>query len=155
MLSVTLGCTRHGFSTCETPCTRLPIPADYPDPCRGCGFLEGMGIGHREVTRGLPMPITNQPPRPSQTHMSLSWEDWPIPYSPMVTNQTQFHWTYTNQRMQTRNTKFCSLKDQDYMSEKQTTNFWNLKKQTLQSFVVLKVKDTTNQHVRKVDYKPL
>ena len=25
---------------------------------KGCGFLEGMGIGHREVTQGLPMPIT-------------------------------------------------------------------------------------------------
>ena len=59
MFSVTLGCTHCGFLTRETPCTPLPIPADYPDPCRGCGFLEGMGIGHHEVTWGLPMPITS------------------------------------------------------------------------------------------------
>ena len=57
-LSMTRGCTLHGFLTRETPCTPLPIPADYPDPCRGYGFLEGTGIGHREVTRGLPVPIT-------------------------------------------------------------------------------------------------
>ena len=55
---MTCGCILHGFLTCETPCTPLPIPADYPDPCRGYGFLEGTGIGHREVTRGLPVPIT-------------------------------------------------------------------------------------------------
>ena len=58
-LSMTRGCTLHRFLTRETPCSPLPIPADYPDPCRGYGFLEGTGIGHREVTRGLPMPITN------------------------------------------------------------------------------------------------
>ena len=58
-LSMTCGCTLHGFLTHETPCTPLPIPADYPDPCRGYGFLEGTGIGHREVTRGLPVPITS------------------------------------------------------------------------------------------------
>jgi len=57
-INVTLGCTLHGFLTHETPCTPLPIPADYPDPCRGYGFLEGMGIGHRKVTQGLPMLIT-------------------------------------------------------------------------------------------------
>ena len=57
---MTRGCTLHGFLTCETPCTPLPIPADYPDPCRGYGFLEGTGIGHREVTRGLPVPITTK-----------------------------------------------------------------------------------------------
>ena len=56
---MTRGCTLHGFLTRETPCTPLPVPADYPDPCRGYGFLEGTGIGHREVTRGLPVPITN------------------------------------------------------------------------------------------------
>ena len=55
---MTRGCTLHGFLTRETPCTPLPVPADYPDPCRGYGFLEGTGIGHREVTRGLPVPIT-------------------------------------------------------------------------------------------------
>ena len=60
-LSMTCGCTLHGFLTCETPCTPLPVPADYPDPCRGYGFLEGTGIGHREVTRGLPVPITSEP----------------------------------------------------------------------------------------------
>ena len=57
-INVTLGCTLHGFLTCETPCTPLPVPTDYPDPCQGYGFLEGMGIGHRKVTRGLPVPIT-------------------------------------------------------------------------------------------------
>ena len=49
---MTLGCTLHGFLTHETPCTPLPIPADYPNPCQGCGFLAGTGIGHRKV-RGL------------------------------------------------------------------------------------------------------
>ena len=58
-INVTLGCTLHGFLTHETPCTPLPVPTDYPDPCRGYGFLEGMGIGHHKVTWGLPMPITN------------------------------------------------------------------------------------------------
>jgi len=57
-INVTLGCTLHGFLTCETPCTPLPVPADYPDPCRGYRFLEGMGIGHRKVTWGLPVLIT-------------------------------------------------------------------------------------------------
>ena len=56
MLSMTLNLC--GFLTCETPCISLPVPADYPDLCQGCGFLEGTGIGHREVTQGLPMPIT-------------------------------------------------------------------------------------------------
>jgi len=72
--------------------------------------------------------------------------------------------------------KFCSLKGQGYyMSEKWTTNFCSLKKWTLPSFVVSKVKDTTCQksrlditnfcslksqryykpHVRKADYKLL
>ena len=55
---MTLGCTLRGFLTRETPCTPLPVPADYPDPCQGCRFLAGMGIGHRKVTRGLPVPIT-------------------------------------------------------------------------------------------------
>src|ERR1700761_5527422 len=59
MLSMTLGFTLCGFLTCETPCTPLPIPADYPDLCQGCGFLAGMGIGHCKVTQGLPMPITS------------------------------------------------------------------------------------------------
>ena len=58
MLSMTLGCTLHEFLTCETPCTAIPIPTDYPDLCRGYGFMEGMGIGHCEVTQGLPVPIT-------------------------------------------------------------------------------------------------
>jgi len=40
-------------------------------------------------------------------------------------------------------TKFCSLKGQGYyMSEKQTTNFCSLKKRTLPSFVVSKIKTT-------------
>ena len=40
-------------------------------------------------------------------------------------------------------TKFCSLKGQGYyMSEKRTTNFCSLKKQTLPSFVVSKIKTT-------------
>jgi len=56
MLSMTPGCTLHGFLTCETP---LPIPADDPDLCQGSGFLEGTGIGHCEVTWGLPVLITN------------------------------------------------------------------------------------------------
>ena len=56
---MTRGCTLHRFLTRETPCTPLPVPADYPDPCRGYRFLEGTGIGHREVTRGLPVPITS------------------------------------------------------------------------------------------------
>ena len=47
------------FLTCETSCTPLPVPADYPDPCQGCRFLAGMGIDHRKVTQGLPVPITN------------------------------------------------------------------------------------------------
>jgi len=59
MLSMTLGCTLHGFLTHETPCTPLPIPADDPDLCQGSGFLEGTGIGHCEVTWGLPVPLTN------------------------------------------------------------------------------------------------
>ena len=46
-------------------------------------------------------------------------------------------------------TNFCSLNDQDYMSEKWTTNFCNLKKRTLQTFVVSKVKDTTNHMSEK------
>jgi len=58
MLPMTLGCTLCGFLTHETPCTPLSVPADYPDPCCGCGLLKGMGIGHHKVTRGLPMPIT-------------------------------------------------------------------------------------------------
>ena len=57
---MTRECTLHGFLTRETQCTPLPVPADYPDPCRGYGFLEGMGIGHREVTWGLPVPITRK-----------------------------------------------------------------------------------------------
>jgi len=40
-------------------------------------------------------------------------------------------------------TKFCSLKGQGYyMSEKRTTNFCSLKKRTLPSFVVSKIKTT-------------
>ena len=57
---MTLGCTLRGFLTRETPCTPLPVPADYADPCQGCGFLAGTGIGHRKVTRGLPVPITTR-----------------------------------------------------------------------------------------------
>ena len=57
-LPMTLGCTLHGFLTCETPCIPLPIPTDYLGPCQGCGFLAGTGIDHRKVTWGLPVPIT-------------------------------------------------------------------------------------------------
>ena len=57
-INVTLGCTLHGLKTHETPCTPLPVPADYPDPCQGYRFLEGTGIGHHKVTWGLPVPIT-------------------------------------------------------------------------------------------------
>ena len=77
-LSMTRGCTLYGLLTRDTPCTPLPVPADYPDPCQGYGFLEGTGIGHREVTRGLPVPITRYVKRHSiSSNQVQCFKVWP------------------------------------------------------------------------------